>query len=55
MLKMILLLNILKKQIKKTLNDHVRTSKYKNIFDKGYLPNWSEEVYVVNRIQNTVP
>ena len=24
------------------VGDHVRTSKYKNIFAKGYMPNWSE-------------
>ena len=25
--------------------DHVRISKYKNIFARGYVPNWSEEKY----------
>ena len=35
--------------------DHVRTSKYKNIFAKGYTPNWSEEVFVIKEIKNTVP
>ena len=35
--------------------DHVRISKYKNIFTKGYMPNWSEEVFVVSKIKNTVP
>ena len=30
-------------------------SKYKNIFAKGYTPNWSEEVVVSNKIKNTVP
>ena len=35
--------------------DHVRISKYKNIFAKGYTPNWSEEVFVINKIKNTVP
>ena len=34
--------------------DHVRISKYKNIFPKGYTPNWSEEIFVVNEIKNTV-
>ena len=29
------------------VDDHVRISKYKNIFTKGYMPNWSEEVFVV--------
>ena len=34
--------------------DHVRISKYKNIFAKGYTPNWSEEVFVIKKIKNTV-
>ena len=37
------------------VGDHVRISKYKNIFAKGYIPNWSEEVFVIKRIKNTVP
>ena len=37
------------------VGDHVRISKYKNIFVKGYTPNWSEEIFVVSKIKNTVP
>ena len=37
------------------VGDHVRISKYKNIFAKGYVPNWSEGVFIVNEIENTVP
>ena len=37
------------------VGDYVRISKYKNIFAQGYTPNWSEEVFVVNKIKNTVP
>ena len=37
------------------VGDHVRISKYKNIFAKGYTPNWSEKVFVVRKIKNTVP
>ena len=37
------------------VRDHVRISKYKNIFAKGYTPNWSEEVFVIKKIKNTVP
>ena len=44
-----------KKGPKFKVNDHVRISKYKNIFAKGYVPNWSEEVFIVNEIKNTVP
>ena len=34
--------------------NHVRISKYKNIFAKGYTPNWSEEVFISSKIKNTV-
>ena len=37
------------------IGDHVRISKYKNIFAKGYAPNWSEDIFVVKKIKNTVP
>ena len=37
------------------VGDHVRISKYKNIFAKGYTPNWSEEVFIVSKIRNNVP
>ena len=37
------------------VGDNVRISKYKNIFAKGYTPNWSGEVFVVSKVQNTVP
>ena len=33
---------------------HVRTSKYKIIFAKGYTPNWLEEVFVIKQVKNTV-
>ena len=35
--------------------DHVRISKYKNIFAKIYTSNWPEEVFVISKIKNTVP
>ena len=44
-----------KKGPKFKVGDHVRISKYKKIFAKGYVPNWSEEVFIVNKIKNTVP
>ena len=37
------------------IGDRVRISKYKNIFAKGYMPNWSEEVFVIKKVENTVP
>ena len=36
------------------IGDHVKMSKYKNVFAKGYTPNWSEEVFVIIKIKNTV-
>ena len=35
------------------VGDHLRISKYKNIFSKGYTPNWSEEVFMIKKIKNT--
>ena len=35
--------------------DHVRISKYENIFANCYVPNWSEEVFVITKVNNTVP
>ena len=37
------------------IGDIVRISKYKNIFAKGYVPNCSEGVFVINKVKNTVP
>ena len=37
------------------VDDHVKISKYKNIFAKGYVPNWLEEVFVIEKFKNTVP
>ena len=36
------------------IGDIVRISKYKNIFSKGYTTNWSEEVFVIKKVKNTV-
>ena len=32
------------------VGDIVRISKYKNIFAKGFVPNWSEEVFVIKKV-----
>ena len=37
------------------VGDRVRISKFKNIFAKGYTPNWSKEIFIVNKINFTVP
>ena len=59
MLKIIRILTKKKKKIndkgpKFKIGDHVRISKYKNIFAIGYAPNWSEEIFVVKKARNTV-
>ena len=43
------------KDPKLKVGDHVRISKYKNIFAKGYTPNWSENVFIIKKVKNTVP
>ena len=42
------------KDTKFKIADHVRNSKYKNIFAKGYMPNCSEEIFIIKKIKNTV-
>ena len=37
------------------VGDHVRISKYKNIFAKEYTPNSSEEVFVIKKVENAAP
>ena len=37
------------------VGDRVRISKYKNVFAKEYAPNWSEEVFILDKVKNTVP
>ena len=37
------------------IDNNVRISKHKNIFAKGFVPNWSEEVFVIKKAKNTVP
>ena len=35
--------------------DHVKISKCKNIFAKGYVPNWSEKAFLTEKVKNTLP
>ena len=44
-----------KEGTKSKVSDHVRISKFKNIFAKDYASNWSEEVFVIAKVKNTVP
>ena len=44
-----------KKSARFNVGDRVRISKFKNIFAKGYTPNWSREIFIINKINDTVP
>ena len=49
-------MEISKQKPKFKIGDKVRISKYKrNVFDKGYTPNWTEEVFTIDKIQYTNP
>ena len=43
----------MKKDPKFNIGDLGRISKYKNIFEKGYVPNSSEKVFVIKRVKST--
>lgn len=42
-------------RIRFKIGDKVRISRYKKLFTKGYLPNWSNEIYTVWKILPTTP
>ena len=44
-----------KKSAKYNVGHRVRISKFKNLFTKGYTPNWSREIFISNKINDTVP
>ena len=50
-----ILMSIIKKVARYNVGDRVRISKFKNIFAKVYTPNWSREIFVINKINDTVP
>lgn len=37
------------------IGDHVRISKYKSVFEKGYTPNWTSEIFKIRKVQLTDP
>lgn len=37
------------------VNDHVRISKYKSLFEKGYTPNWTAEIFQIYKYKLTDP
>ena len=40
--------------LKFKVDDNVKISKYKNSFAKGYVPNWSEDIFVIKKVKNTM-
>ena len=44
-----------KKSARYNVGDRIRISKFKNIFAKVYTPNWSREIFIINKINDTVP
>lgn len=42
-------------KIKFKVGDNVRISKYKTVFEKGYTPNWTTEIFKISKVQNTNP
>ena len=45
-----------KNRSKYKIGDKVRISKYKRkVFDKGYSPNWTEEIFIIDKIEYTNP
>lgn len=48
-------LKIMPKKRKFRLGDIVRISKYKSVFEKGYMPSWSTELFKIVKVQVTNP
>ena len=44
-----------KKSARYDVGDRVRMSELKNIFAKEYTPNWSNEIFIISKINDTVP
>ncbi|XP_053598646.1 uncharacterized protein LOC128668864 [Microplitis demolitor] len=44
-----------KKESKFKVGDKVRINKYKHVFEKGYTPNWTTEIFTIKSVQNTNP
>ena len=47
--------NVNDKDPKFKVGNHVKISKYKNIFGKGYTLNWPEKIFVIKEVKNTIP
>jgi len=47
--------SIPRRKAKYKVGDKVRVSRTKSVFEKGFLPNWSEELYIIDKVQKTMP
>ena len=45
--------NNIKKDPKSKVGNHGSNQKYKNIFAKSYISNWSEEVFVIKKLKTS--
>lgn len=47
--------NINDEKPKFSVNDNVRISKFKHVFEKGYIPNWTNEIFTITNVNPTIP
>ena len=47
--------NIPSRKSKFKVGDRVRVSKHKHVFEKGYTPNWTKEIFTVDQVMSTNP
>ena len=47
-------MTLIKKLVINILNLKLLISKYEKFFGKGYTPNWSEKVFVIKKVKNTM-
>jgi hypothetical protein len=47
--------NIANTKIKYKVGDNVRISLHKGVFTKGYLANWSTEIFIIDKVNKTLP
>ena len=47
--------NVFHKKVKFNVNDFVRISEYKKLFEKSYTPSWSSEIFKIKKVKYTEP
>ncbi|XP_034937429.1 uncharacterized protein [Chelonus insularis] len=51
--KKLKVVKIKKKKDKFKIRDRVPISKYENVFERGYTPNWTTEIFTISKVENT--